>query len=395
MTTRALSPEFLLTAACCRWPPSEARDTALRTAASGVTDCNRFLTTVKRHRVLGLVNQALSTAAIPVSSSVAEELATRAKRVVRRNMLLTGEAARLQRLFAAAGIPSLVLKGIAVAQLAYGSLGTKQTMDLDLLVPQQHAEAAWQILEREGFMPASPTKHFTAMQRRALIRYGKDVELARSGLRFRVDLQWRAAYNPTLLRGIDAHSPAQDVAVGDGLNVRTLARDDLFAYLCVHGAQHAWSRLKWLADLNALIAANAADVERLYRHAQRIGAGLCAGQALLLCQWLLALNLPAGLAAELAGDKRVNKLTALALTAMTAPKTEMESARTLAGLIRVVSMQFLLGRGWTFYAAQLRAMAAAPADIVHLPLPPALYFLYPLLRLPLWLWRRATARFPR
>jgi hypothetical protein len=51
----------------------------------------------------------------------------------------------------------------------------------------------------------------------------------------------------------------------------------------------------------------------------------------------------------------------------------------------------LLGHGWAFFAAQVRTAAVGIIDVISLPLPPYLHFLYPLLRLPLWLWRRATA----
>ena len=71
--------------------------------------------------------------------------------------------------------------------------------------------------------------------------------------------------------------------------LRTLGEEDLFAYLCMHGALHWWNRLKWLADVNALLASTPEDgVERLVRAAEARGAGRAAAQALLLCQRLLA-----------------------------------------------------------------------------------------------------------
>ena len=57
-----------------------------------------------------------------------------------------------------------------------------------------------------------------------------------------------------LLRQVGLGSPTQEVAVLDG-SLRTLGDKELFAYLCVHGASHCWFRLKWLADLNAWLAA--------------------------------------------------------------------------------------------------------------------------------------------
>ena len=76
--------------------------------------------------------------------------------------------------------------------------------------------------------------------------------------------------------------------------LRTLGEEDLFTYLCMHGALHWWNQLKWLADIGALLAA-ARDgaAGRLYRAAENRGAGRAAAQAMLLCQRLLGVPLPA------------------------------------------------------------------------------------------------------
>jgi hypothetical protein len=217
------------------------------------------------------------------------------------------------------------------------------------------------------------------------LRYGREIDVARPGSNLPVELQWRAADNPTLLEGVSARSPAQEVALGDGLVVRTLASDDLFAYLCVHGAYHFWSRLKWLADLNALLAARGADLRRLYRHAQTIGAGLCAGQALLLCRSLFDLPLPPDIVAELKATRRIARLVDIALDAMTQPVFSNKPVRAVsAGLYA----QFLFGQGPRFFAAQCATVSVGMQDIMTLPLPAPLHSLYPALRPPLWLWRR-------
>jgi len=166
----------------------------------------------------------------------------------------------------------------------------------------------------------------------------------------------------------------------------------LHGYLCVHGAYHRWSRLKWLADLNAMLAATAADVTRLYRHAQNVGAGLCAGQALLLCGRLFDLPVPAEIAAELEADRRVARLVNIALRAMTEPQVANKPMRAVSAGIYT---QFLFGRGWRFFVAQCRTASVGMQDVMALPLPARLHWLYPMLRPPLWLWRRAAARFRR
>jgi hypothetical protein len=253
------------------------------------------------------------------------------------------------------------------------------------LVPPGCAELALRVLEGNGYALALPAKTLNAVQRRALIRYGREIELVDARNNLKVELQWRVVDNPLLLKGIDAHAATQHVILAEGVMLRTLAPDDLFAYLCVHGARHSWSRLKWLADLNALLVSTHADIEHVYSYAQRIGAGACAGQALLLCERLLGLTLPAALAEELATDKRHQKLVAIAMQAMRAPNTADPGIR---GVICEVRNQFLLGRGFRFYLTQCRLALVGVADIVRLPLPRPLHFIYPLVRLPLWLWRR-------
>jgi hypothetical protein len=385
------APPFVLAAACCRWPPSEARHAAVRTAACAIADWNDFLLQVNRQRVAGLVNDALSLAEIALPPAIAEKLAARAQQIAWRNLSNGAETIRLQRAFEAANIPVLVLKGVALAQLAYGSLKTKDSRDIDLLIRPDRVEAALLVLENEGYALSYPAEHLSKTQRLAVFRYAREVQLSHRDHKLRVELQWRAANNPLLLKGVDANSPAQLVWLDEGMSVRTLAQEDLFAYLCVHGAQHAWSRLKWLADLNALVAAGDGDIERLYRHAELIGAAFCAGQALLLCNRLLDLKLPPDLADEIEQDGRSERLVKMAVRTMLDNRAEAQTGRSFVSKMRVILAQFLLGKGWPFFWAEYRVEFVRILDVIDFPLPAFLHFLYPLIRLPLWLWRRATA----
>jgi hypothetical protein len=386
-----MTPEFLLTAACCRWPPSESRDAAVRSGTLQITDWDYFFRIAERQRVVGLVHDALRSAGVELPPVVAEEIAARAERIARQNLALVAETVRLQRAFEAASIPVVALKGVALAQLAYGSLNFKHTRDIDLLVPPDKAEAAMKLLERGGYLLSFPAEHLSAAQLRAVFRYAREVQFAHPGRKLLLELHWRATNNPLLLKGVDAYSVVQSVPLSDGVSIRTLAMDDLFAYLCVHGAQHAWSRLKWLADLNALVSVDTTDFGRLYQHARQIGAGICAGQALLLCQRLLSLRLPAVLVEDIYGDSRAEKLVKIAEKTMADPYAEATADRGFVSKTRVVFAQFLLGQGWAFFAAEYRTATVRILDLIDLPLPASLHFLYPLLRLPLWLWRRIVS----
>ena len=374
MTDRPLPPEFLLVAACCRWPLSEPAIAAIHQANNTAIDWPYFMRVVLRHRVGGLVHNALITAGIDPPPDVASGLARSARQIAQKNLLSAAETVRLQGLLDAAAIPVMVLKGVALAQLAYGSLEFKHARDIDLLVPQDRVEAALQLLERSDYALVLWAGHLSPAQRRAAIRYGKEIGLVHRDAGFRVDLQWRLTGNPFSARG------RRRLFAGAGDRAHRhdrpahVADDDLFAYLSAHGAHHAWFRLKWLADFNALIAEKTdADIVRLYRHAQSKGAGLCAGQALLLCHRLMGLKLPDRLAREFDGNKRLARLVAIALRA----GIDSGMNRGMVGAMRNMFTPFLLGRGWPYFAAQCRISSVGLIDAIRLPLPAPLHFLLP------------------
>jgi len=386
-----LTPEFWLAAACCR-SPAAARREAVRRAAARTIDWRRFLRVVKRQRIAGLVHAALLDAGVDVPISIARELVPQAQQIARQNLTLVAEAARLQNRFEIAGIPSLAVKGAALAQLAYGNIATKHGRDIDLLVLPRDAIAAMTLLEREGYALWRPVTQLTPRQRAAVIRYSYEAEFRGVRDDIQVELHWRLTQNPQLLRGVDAQSPSQEVELPGGLRLRTLADAELFAYLAAHGGAHAWSRLKWLADVNALLVRKSGeDLERLYRRAQACGAGLCAELALLLCHALFDLSLPQGINAKLGSDARIARLARGCLHLMSGGDDARELRDRPFGNARVLLMQFRLSREWRYFIAQCRFWSIGVPDVVLLPLPAGGALLYPLLRLPLFVLRRMRA----
>ena len=75
-----LPPEFELVAACCRWPPSPARGEALLAAADGV-DWALVARIAGRHRVEGLVWNALRQAGAPCPPEIGDRLKAAADRI--------------------------------------------------------------------------------------------------------------------------------------------------------------------------------------------------------------------------------------------------------------------------------------------------------------------------
>src|SRR5690606_18055592 len=108
------------------------------------------------------------------------------------------------------------------------------------------------------------------------------------------------------------------VQLTPGAAVWTLAPEAAFLYLCLHGAQHAWSRLKWLADVAALVAKlDEAELTRRYAAARARGLHRAMGQALLLAERLFGVPAPAAVREDAARDAALRWLVDVAVRCMT------------------------------------------------------------------------------
>ena len=387
--------EFALACACARWPPSEARDQAIAAAAAQVSDWARFMRVIRRHRLEGMARNGLASAGVAMPPELAAALETRADMIAQRSVAMAAESARLQKAFDEADIVNLVLKGSAVTALAYDNVPIKQAWDIDLVVPPEAVEKAIILLGMAGYRMVSPAEKLSLEQFRIYIALGREFIFARRDQMF-VELKWSLDQNPSVLPGITARSPSQTIAGPGAAPIRTLSKDDLFSYICVHGGRHCFSRLKWLADIAALLAKESAEeIARLYRAADQRGAGRSAGEALLLCGQFLNADIPPPLLAELESDWAIVTLARASIATMAGGDGEQELADRGWATNRILLAHFLLGKGPAFLKSELRLKWVSARDHMQTPLPNWASFLYPLIRLPLFVWRRFKYRIAR
>jgi Uncharacterised nucleotidyltransferase len=341
--------------------------------------------------VVGLVHDGLRRARPDVPPEIAPEIGAQAEILVRENLAMAHESLRLQRLFDDADLPVLFVKGAALAMLAFGNLALRSGQDIDLLVAYETMPAPTALILRAGYRRFDPPPDISDAQLRLLMPLRKDFGFVHQATGLRIELHWRLFLNPHAMAVASIMEAWRLVPLTGAAGLRTLGEEDLFAYLCMHGALHWWNRLKWLADVNALIASIPEDgVERLVRAAEARGAGRAAAQALLLCRKLFQTPLPTSLTATLDKSVTMRWLEATAVKAMITGHGEHDPHEVRFGTTRGSLSTFLLSRGWRYHLAELSGQLTNPTDVLTLPLPKPLHFLYPVLRLPLWAWRHAV-----
>lgn len=319
-------------------------------------DAAGLLTLARRHRVQALCWKGLESERTSLSQSVVNAFQQDTRAIAEQGLRTVAASRELLVRFNDAALPLLFLKGQPLGQLAYGEPFLKMSADIDILVRPEDLLAAASILDGLGYRTNVPRDRARIAEWH---RFAKESVWVRDGSP-PVELHSRVADHPALLPGLTASSPSRLVGIGFGVSLPTFARDELFAYLAVHGASSAWFRLKWLCDFAALLSGSSEeDTERLYRRSIELGAGRASGWALLLSHRLFGTALSTFLLAELERDRALHALEKIALRQLS--DVREPTARPL-GTFGIHASQLLLkgvGFGISEGARQIR-------DIVRL-----------------------------
>ncbi|MEN9949726.1 MAG: hypothetical protein RLY85_478 [Bacteroidota bacterium] len=367
------SPEFKLLLSCCRLLPTSdelvERDIAL---AKGI-DSSIFLALVERHRVAPIVYLNLKDD-FRIESSVRVALFEQFNRNRVFALRMKMWQSRLERLLLHEHVPFVFLKGIPLAELYYGDLAARHTLDIDVLVDRGALLRVVQLLLQLGFHPAPDIRIFKSRQLDYFIATNHDLAFHRidEGFNITIELHWR--YRGAM-KGFDLAT------------VRQLDKVEEFLYLCTHGTEHAWFRLKWLFDLVQILQKNKMDWVAVCMRAKELDCLMHLEIAWLALNRILGLPIPSPIEKELNGKVYDSQLSHIAFC--------LESLETVNenDWMRWQHLLYLKGfpkRRSGFYLVM--RYLTGPEDWKLLPLPNGLFFLYFLLRPFLFLWRKLTFR---
>ena len=359
-----MQPEFRLLALCSSWP-AQASELEPVTAPPDI-DWEYLVRLARRHRIAGLLYAGLKPTAAAPPPDVAAALESEANRIAVDELWSAAETLRLQRRLRAGGVELLVLKGVAVAMLAFGRLGLRFNRDIDILVRPEDVAASLAILAAEGYRVSEPLDGDAEGPTPQWLALHKDIVLEHESGRGIVELHWRLFDNAQLLGASDLAGQTVKLT-GNGV-VETLPQEINLIYLCVHGAEHAWSRLKWLLDIHALATRmSSAALTELYASARARNVHRAVAQALLLCSRLFGLPIPPEVARS-RRDPRVRLLEAMALHSLLA-SGDRELSSTRFGSTFMNLSHYLISDGWRYWRAEL---AYDVADVSRAPPPPYL-----------------------
>ena len=285
--------EFQLLTRSALWPRRPEDRQAVRTLAQENIDWNVFLDMVALHRLTPIIFHNLAeyvSDVVPPPILMRLERETTAKGLAALQNL--SELLRLQKLLSEAAIDLRILKGIPLAILAYDNPGLRESGDIDLLIKEKDIAAAHDLLSRQGYVREEPHGELTPRRFAYYTAHWKDFVYFHPTTGHSVELHWRLTRNRAMSGALPANPESSSWINSGSAEIHCLSFDDLFLYLCVHGALDGWMRLKSLADIVSLCRdISASELERLVGLANRAGVLPEVSAALLLANRVFGVNI--------------------------------------------------------------------------------------------------------
>lgn len=157
------------------------------------------------------------------------------------NMLLKSEADKIVAQMEHRAIKAIVLKGVWLSRRLYGNIGSRGTLDIDLLVKPEDMAAAAEVLAACGYgnMEGRSYSAYHALFAKCLRQSPQPIN---------VELHWHLLM-PDLCRLDSGRLWNDAVPLESYRHIRELAVPDMFYTLCLHGSKHVMSSVKHALDI--------------------------------------------------------------------------------------------------------------------------------------------------
>jgi hypothetical protein len=261
-----------------------------RRALPGVADWGALLQAAQVHGLVPLVSERLRDSDCPgeVKWTFLTHRLAHASRLAQLEKHLADVVSR----FDAARVPTLVLKGPALANSIYPKPSMRPYGDIDIVCREQDWVAAHDLLVSAGYIPVSdltaPPPKVWGRKAYYHTQYYRPNEAILVEVHY--DL-WQIGLRPKL--GDEFWRRAVPVTIS-GTEARMLAPEDQVLHLCVHLHHHGYKRLIWFTDL-ALLLRGCPDLDWEYvvRAAREEGVGPSIYYGLTYLERLLGVAAPA------------------------------------------------------------------------------------------------------
>jgi putative nucleotidyltransferase-like protein len=212
-----------------------------------------------------------------------------------------------------------------LSQRCFGAPGWRVNNDIDMLIDVEDMPRAHALITASQYDRVQPLGDLSPEEIDRDLKRRKDWVYVKRQDRIILEVHHRLFDNVRLCTPgmMDRTEPLK---LFDQVEVAVLSPEDELPYLALHGAMHAWSRLKWLIDFAILLRQRSPeDIDTMLRQAKGGPAGHALHQGIALCWRLFA---PDTAEPRMFRSRRTGILAAAAIRALTAEGSrELEDTR--------------------------------------------------------------------
>ena len=196
------------------------------------------------------------------------------------------ELLRLSRLFRENLIEFISLKGPLLSWRLYRHAFQRYSNDLDILVSVNNLESALKLMETVGYHPLYNNYPEKPVLRRLILRTDNHICLINRQNGVMTEVHWRLMkQGHSLSVSIEniARQYKEEITF-KGESFLVFKKEFELVFLIIHGACHAWFRLKWLHDVVAFSRDNSLDWELVLEIAFKLNCVHLVYQAIQLSE---------------------------------------------------------------------------------------------------------------
>ena len=387
-----LPPELKLVLLCIRQQVTEKVQEDIYMLTAGPMDWDLFMHLTVRHRVYPLAYRYLSMCNHSVvPHKVINILRQKSRENMSKSLQMTGELVKVLRGMEDKGIHAVVLKGLPLAYKLYGNVAVRPSRDLDILVWPADVEKARKVLEEQGYNRKHPSFIETPARLRIWMKAQHHFAYWHQEKEIYVELHWRLGHQGVEIPLTAVKNSLTQVKIAGQL-ICVPKTEELLLFLVMHGAGHAWFRLRWICDIAMILRQEGFCWERLYGLAGRLGVTTLLNHAVILARNLLEATVPDNIAAAAEKDCKAQKWALMAIPFIFVVNFDFAHLRiSMPMYYHYKRYEYSIKDGWRSKLAYLCSrFSPEERDIEQIVLPAYLYFIYYLIRPFTWFSRRVA-----
>ena len=188
---------------------------------------------------------------------------------IRKNLLYLGELFTILEILKSENICAIPYKGPVLATTAYGNLGLREFVDIDIFVSKKDIIKTRQVLLSNGY---EINKQLKGFKEKIYINTQRDYQFYNPTNKTNIEIHWNFI-GMSFTYPLDRFSNPKNLKYIkiNNRNVLSPTSEDMLLILCIHASGHLWERLSWICDISEFIQSEDINWKCLIGECEELG----------------------------------------------------------------------------------------------------------------------------